>query len=284
LTETNEPDIRDEILRGIANRTVTARIIADDRGILAETAALKREAEALGLKIGHVLGEGSPVGPGDEIARYHGRPKQIAMAEERLIGLIAKPSGIATAARRFVEKAGRRPEIVSGAWKKMPWGQKDMIRRAVIAGGAKSRIAEVPFLYLDKNYVRMLGGVRPCLAAVAGLNGYLKVVQVQGEYGAIDREAVDAVALGADIIFIDTGSPEDLARTTDALRRAGLRDRVRIAFGGGVQLEDMESLKALDADLLDVGRPIIDAPLLDMRIEIIVEKAASPDQDGPGRD
>jgi nicotinate-nucleotide pyrophosphorylase (carboxylating) len=44
---------------------------------------------------------------------------------------------------------------------------------------------------------------------------------------------------------------------------------VQLAFGGGVTLENIEELKALDIDILDIGRPIVDAPMLDMRLEII---------------
>ena len=117
------PDIRDEIFRGVARRKVTVSIIADDEGIVAGTDAVKQAANELRLSIESLLDEGSPVGKGDEIGRFSGVPKQVAIAEERLIGLMAKPSGIATAARRFVEKAERRIEIVSGAWKKMPINQ-----------------------------------------------------------------------------------------------------------------------------------------------------------------
>ena len=116
----------------------------------------------------------------------------------------------------------------------------------------------------------MLGGVRQCLTAVAGLNGYLKVIQIRGEYNDIDLEAADAVENGADIVFIDTGRPGDLSCVVDKLRQLGWRNRVRIAFGGGIRLEDVASLKALDADILDIGRPIIDAPMLDMRLEVTV--------------
>jgi nicotinate-nucleotide pyrophosphorylase (carboxylating) len=272
-------DIRDDILSGVSDRTVTACVIADDEGLVVETRAVEDEAKALGLTLKHILNEGSRVKPGDEIVRLDGRPKQIVMCEERLIGMIAKPSGIATAARRFVDKAGQRPRIVSGAWKKMPWHQKEMIQRAVVGGGADCRIANAPFLYLDKNYVRMLGGVKRCLKAVADLNGYLKVVQLRGEYNEIGLEAMEAVGNGADIIFVDTGKPDDLELTVYKLREMGWRDRVKIAFGGGVQLEDVPSLKAMDADILDIGRPIIDAPLLDMRMEVIATRSPQKKRD-----
>jgi len=262
-------DTRDDILRNVAEKKVTASIIADDDGIVAETAVAEKKARDLGLTINRILAEGTNVKQGDEIARFTGNPKQVVMAEDQLIGLMAKPSGIATATRRFVEKAGTRPEIVSGAWKKMPRSQKDMIRRAVTVGGANCRISHDPFLYLDKNYIKMLGGIKESLQAVGDLNGYLRVVQLRGAYKEIALEACDAVEHGAGIIFIDSGRHHDVKRVTDRLNRSGWRDKVKIAFGGNVRLEDIEALKALDVDILDIGRQIIDAPLLDMRLEVV---------------
>ena len=129
-SENNVEDLRDRILSSVAGKRVTASIIADDSGIVVGTTLAKQEAEKLGLSLERILDEGSQVTKGDEIARFRGNPKQVVMAEELLIGLIAKPSGIATAARKAVEAAGGRPQIVCGAWKKMPWSLKDTIRRA----------------------------------------------------------------------------------------------------------------------------------------------------------
>ena len=53
----------------------------------------------------------------------------------------------------------------------------------------------------------------------------------------------------------------------------GLRNKVSIAFGGGVRLEQIDELKALGVDILDIGREIVDAPLLDMRVELVGTEA-----------
>jgi nicotinate-nucleotide pyrophosphorylase (carboxylating) len=262
-------DIRDEILLGVSEQNVTARILADGEGLVTGSQAAESRAKELGLTIKYMINEGSSVKSDDEITRLIGRPKQILMAEEQLIGLMAKPSGIATAARKFVDRAGERPRIVSGAWKKMPLDQKKTIQRAVVCGGANCRISNSPFLYLDKNYIRILGGIRSCLGAVAEFKDYLKVIQIWGEFSPIEIEAVEAAEHGADIIFIDTGNRDDLPLAIDKLKQIAARPRVRVAFGGNIQLEDVEALKTMDVDILDIGRSIIDAPLLDMRMEVM---------------
>lgn len=262
-------DVRDEILSKVEWKRVTAAISVDEEGIVSGIASAKEEASKLGLSVLRIVPEGSELRKGDEVIRFSGTPRQIVMAEEILIGLMAKPSGIATHADKFVKATGGRPKVVCGAWKKMPPSLKDMIREAVITGGALSRIEPHPFAYLDKNYVELLGGIKKSLETVAYLSNVSKVVQVRGRYQDIVSEACEAAESGAQIVFIDSGKPDDVRPIVERLKQLGLRDKVKIAFGGGVNLEAIGELKTLDIDILDIGRQIVDAPLLDMRLEII---------------
>lgn len=266
---TTEPDLRDEIFRTVDGRKITGVIIADDEGIVAETNRAADESKDMGLTLLGILPEGSEVRPGDEIARFSGSPRQVVSAEDVLIGVMAKPSGIATAARAFVTRADGRPEIVCGAWKKMPLSQKESIRRAVAVGGAQIRISRDPFVYLDKNYIRILGGIGKALQAASSMTDRRKVAQLKGRHKSVVEEACEAVEFGADILHIDTGNTEDVDRIVRELARQGLRNRVSIAFSGSVRLEVVDELKRLDVDILDIGRQIVDAPLLDMRLEVI---------------
>ena len=262
-------DPREHIFAGIADAQVTAAVRAAEAGFITAIDEAIASAEGLGMTVAFALEDGSAVSEDDEIIRVVGTPYQVALAEERLIGIIGKPSGITTATRRFVERADGRVRIVSGAWKKLPFSLKEMIRSAIIAGGAMPRIADWPFAYLDKNFVRMLGGPVRTLAAVDGLDGFTRIIQLGGETGTLAQDAVDAALAGADIIFIDTGHRPDVVRVADALRQEGVRDAVTLAFGGGIRLDDIAALAQLDLDIVDVGRPIVDAPLLDMRVTVL---------------
>ena len=100
------------------------------------------------------------------------------------------------------------------------------------------------------------------------MNGIVKVVQVRGRYWDIASEACEAAMAGAGIVFIDSGNPRDIESVSQRLRSLGLRNRVELAFGGGIKLEAIDLLKRMDVDILDIGRQIVDAPILDMRLEI----------------
>jgi nicotinate-nucleotide pyrophosphorylase (carboxylating) len=236
--------------------------------------AARDKAISLGLNIIRMAVEGQSVQKGDVIAKVSGNPKQIAVAEDQLIGLVAKPSGIATATRNCVDRAGPDIQIVCGAWKKMPVVLKQTIRDAIVTGGGYFRISNDPFIYLDKNYIQMLGGIKSSLRAVAHFTGFKKVVQIKGRQKDIALEACEAAELNADIIFVDSGQPGSLREIADLLIRKGFRDRVKIAFGGSVKIEDIDRFKDLPVDILEIGRQIVDAPLLDLKLEVVEIKEA----------
>lgn len=263
------PDLRDAIFQSIEGQVVTAVLRADDDGLIVGIPDFQNTADDLGLDVRFVIDDATYVSAGDKIAEFRGAPKQIAKAEERLIGMLAKPSGIATQTRKFVEAAGDDVRIVSGAWKKMPMVLKHVIRHAIRSAGADFRITRMNFVYLDKNFVRMLGGIRQTLVATSHIEDHEKVIQIKGDYDDITREAIEAAEAGAHIVFIDTGDIDDIDRVSAALKQADLRDKVILAYSGNIQLADIPALRKKDVDRIDIGRAIVDAPLLDMKIDVV---------------
>jgi nicotinate-nucleotide pyrophosphorylase (carboxylating) len=260
-------DLRDLLFADIRERRFVARICARAEGVLSGEDALREKGSDIGVTFLHLLPEGAPLNRGTVLAELSGTPKQIALCEESLIGLAAKYSGVATAAARARQTAGRL-RVVCGAWKKMPPDAKQALRKAITTGGMPTRLVDQNFVYLDKNYVRMLGGIRQTLAAAAGAGQRVKAIQLRGETGAIADEAVAAAEAGADILMVDTGSVEDARAVSAALNERGVRERVRIAYSGGILIEDLIELQWEDIDIVDIGRAVIDAPLLDMTLDV----------------
>lgn len=265
-----QTDIREIIFAGIGGRQFNAGIVVERNGVVAGIARLEAALAEAGIGAELLLVDGAEVKAGSVVGRIAGSARQIALAEEFAIGKLAKSSGIATAARRAVQLAGDEMKIVCGAWKKMPAEIKSIVREAVVCGGAAFRITDQPFLYLDKNFVRMLGGIEATLNAVASVRGKLKVIQLKGEFSSVAQEAITAVTHGADILMIDTGVLADFAAARRALEAMGLRQQVKLAFARGVRLENIPAMKGLGIDILDIGAEIVDAPLLDMKLDVSV--------------
>lgn len=260
-------DPRPLLFAGISNVIVRADVVAQEPGIIVGVEEAAKAATEVGAYVRHHIDEAERVDGGQTVLSIEGNPLSIALAEERLVGIMAKPSGIATAAASFVERAAGSIRVVSGAWKKLPFSQKSMVRAAVAAGGVEPRIADWPFVYLDKNFVSMLGGVVNTLSAVDShpeLMGYRRVIQVT----TVD-DALAAARAGAQTVFVDTGRLTDPSLISDALRSCGLRSGVELAFGGGLSIDDVDVLRSVDVDVIDVGRSIVDAPLLDMNLRVV---------------
>jgi nicotinate-nucleotide pyrophosphorylase (carboxylating) len=262
------PDIRYEIFRECLERSVTAVLIAEKGGVLSGMERASASMKSLGLNFFSEFRDSSFVNEGQEIARITGNPVQVAMAEECIIGVLSKSSGIATAAYGAREKMHPRCRVVSGGWKKMPMEIKDHIRKAALDGGIDVRISHKPFVYLDKNYVRILGGIKKTIQAVLPLEKSV-AIQVRGETDRIVNEAVEAAETGANVIMVDTGCREDAEDVIRALKEKDLRHRVRVAFAGNIVLEELESICELGLDAVDIGYSILDAPCLPMRFDVI---------------
>lgn len=258
-------DLRESIFSSLNGREFSAALAAEDCGVLAG----RQAAEALfceaDLTLYWIKADGDKLSSGDVIVKAHGSAHGIARLEERLPGCLCKPSGIATAARQAVRLADGKIRVVSGAWKKLPPELKGMVRSAAAVGGIASRIVDGPFVYLDKNYVRMLGGIAATLEAVRDLPG-AKVIQVRGEEASIYEETCRACAHQADVVMVDTGKRPDAMQ---ALAAARDYPGVKVAFAGKVRLEEIPELANLGLHILDIGAAILDAPLLDMKLDVL---------------
>ncbi|HBT48243.1 MAG TPA: nicotinate-nucleotide pyrophosphorylase [Peptococcaceae bacterium] len=261
-------DPRDFLFAPLAGNLFILEIIARQQGILAGTGKLQATAQELGLELEWIASEGMKLEKGTCICRARGDAWQIARAEEQLLGCIGKASGVATAAAEMVNRAQGRVRIVCGAWKKVPAEVRQDLRRAIATGGAGIRIVDEPFVYLDKNYVRMFGGIGLAVRRARALEGRVVVVQLRGEGAPLVEEAREAAGEGAHILMVDTGKYEDLVLVREVALKENFRERVKLAFGGGVKKEDLDGVIAAGADIVDVGRAIIDAPLLDFSLDV----------------
>jgi len=255
-------DVPQVLFGEMIQKVVRAEIVPTERGVVVGTEELEQHARALGLRITVYVHSGSEVQAGKRIALVTGNPVQVVRGEDILLGIISKVSGVATAAREAVRKAGSI-KVVCGGWKKMPLKLKQELRMALKMGGAHMRICTEPFIYLDKNYIRIFGSLPKAIDAARLLPGRAIVIQLRGDTGPIEEEALIAARYGSQVIMVDTGHLDDVRSVSRALQKRGLRRKVQLAFAGGIKLDDLEKLCHEDLDIVDIGRAILDAPLMD---------------------
>ncbi|MHC6181184.1 beta/alpha barrel domain-containing protein [Clostridium sp. JNZ X4-2] len=263
-------ELREYLFSDIKDYKWNFEIVSKQEGVFSGTDRLKQLADELKIEIKRVCPEGNKIRTGDCVFSGVGNAEQIIKAEEMLLGTIGKFSGITTAAYEFLKKAGDNIKIVCGAFKKVPGEIRKDIRQSIISGGIGVRITDKPFIYLDKNYVRLLGCVKEAVRKAREYDSSrIVVVQLRGEIDPIVQEAVQAVEAGAGIIMVDTGNIEDLKSVVNISEKNGWRENIKIAYAGGITLGDIKIIKDCGADIVDVGRAIIDAPILDFSLDVI---------------
>ncbi len=261
-------DIRNMIFKNIADREFRAILIPERDGCLSGAEEAQKLTEEIGGKLKLFLREGDSVKAGEPIGEVVATPKKIAICEEKIIGTLSKFSGVATAAQKAVRLSEGKIRIVSGSWKKMPPAIKDDIRRAIVTGGASFRISSTPMVYLDKNYIKMLGSIPAALETVRDCHDLTKVIQIKGKQFSIEEETVQAVENGCNILMVDTGNLEDVVRCSKVVEERGRRGQLQIAFAGGVKLDQIPEFLDYGIDMLCIGKEIVDAPLLDMKLDV----------------
>lgn len=260
----------EKVLGESGARLCTAVLRSREEGALAGIRFAEQAASALGIKAEWKREDGENIRKEEEIARFKSLPEPVLKFENLVIGLISKPSGIASAARRALHAGSGKIRLVCGGWKKHPFLIKELVREAVAAGGLGQRILDEPFLYLDKNYVRLFGGIGQTLRAVAA-DRTAKVIQVRGEYAPIAQEAREAIRCGARVVMVDTGSWEDLDEVLPVIKAVKPSSGVQVAFAGGIRIEDIPALVRKGVDILDIGATILDAPWLELSYDVVEE-------------
>ncbi|AET66313.1 nicotinate-nucleotide pyrophosphorylase [Desulfosporosinus orientis DSM 765] len=261
-------ELREFLFKPLQDRSYSFAIRARENGILSGAARMQELAMELGLEVISVAQEGALLVPGTPVFVARGDAEMVTRAEETLMGAIGKPSGVATAAADIVKKASP-VKVVCGAWKKISQATKGELRQAVMSSGAGLRMTEEPFVYLDKNYIRMFGGVAAAVGRAKLFDpDRLAVVQLRGEAQSIVEEARTAVEAGAGILMVDTGILADFKAVKAAAATDGWRKSVKLAFAGGVTPEELSNIVVLGPDIIDVGRAILDAPLLDFGLDV----------------
>lgn len=206
--------------------------------------------------------EGERADAGQALVLIEGTAWEISVAEDHVLGVLGFAGGIA---RRGAEIKAAAPDglrVVCGGWKKLPAALKPVLRAGLDVAGLSHRLLDGDFVYVGKNQVAMLGGVAAAVGAARDLrNGPVSVQIVDA------AQALAAVDAGAAVVMVDTGQLADLEAVSTALRARG--DDVLVAYAGGVDSTQLRRIAGLGADIVDIGRAVLDAPLWDLHLEVV---------------
>ena len=220
----------------------------------------KVSAGRLSIEFGSA--DGARVVPGEVLATVRGPVRDLLTAERTALNLLGHLSGIATAARRWVDAVEGTSAVIRDTRKTTP-GLRALEKYAVrMGGGANHRMSLSDAALVKDNHVAAAGGVTAAFELVRAAHPQLPI-EVEVDTVEQGRAVIDA---GADLVLLDNMAPDDM-RTVVAY---GHDRGVRLEASGGLTLERAAEVAATGVDFISVGALTHSAAVLDIGLDIVV--------------
>lgn len=214
-----------------------------------------------GLRVEELVPDGEGVPAGTTLYRVEGEARSILAAERTALNFVQRMAGIATMARKCVERLppGTTTRIVDT--RKTTPGLRVFERYAVKTGGASNhRDSLGAGVMIKDNHIAAVGSIGEAVARAKQSVPHTHRIEVEVD----SLEAVEAaLSAGADIIMLDNFEPDQLSVAVHKI--AG---RALVEVSGGITLDSIASFAAQGVDVLSVGALTHSARAADISLEL----------------
>jgi nicotinate-nucleotide pyrophosphorylase (carboxylating) len=248
-----------------AEMRAAARIVARERMVVAGLAVARAVFARVDpeVEFSESRRDGEEAMKGECLAGLRGSARAILAGERTALNFLQRMSGIATAARRYVDAARGAGVEIADTRKTVP-GLRAFDKYAVrIGGGVNHRAGLYDAILIKDNHWKLAGGVaeaiRRARRAIKGVTGG-RMIEI--EVGTIDevREALDA---GADELLLDNMDPK-----TRALAVEIAHGRAFLEISGGIRERDIAALSSLGVNRISVGALTHSVRAVDIALEL----------------
>jgi nicotinate-nucleotide pyrophosphorylase (carboxylating) len=202
--------------------------------------------------------DGDRLTPGESFGEVTGSARTLLIGERTALNFLQRLSGIATAARRFVDAAAGRIIILDT--RKTTPTLRALEKYAVAAGGATNhRIGLFDAVLIKDNHISLAGGVSRAVALVRDSCPDLRIEVEAQTLGEVDA----AVKAKADVILVDNMSIDEIRQAVSRVH-----GQAKIEISGGVSLDRIPQLATTGADFVSVGALTHSAAAADISFEI----------------
>ena len=206
--------------------------------------------------------DGDDCAVGETVVRVSGLGRALLTAERTALNFLQRMSGTATLTRRFVDAARGRTTILDT--RKTTPTLRALEKYAVRAGGGVNhRMALDDGILIKDNHIRLAGSIREVVHRVRGAS-HDTPIEVEAQSLA---DVGEAVAAGADVVLADN---MELADIQEAVRLT--RGRAKVEVSGGITLERVDDIAAVEPEYVSVGALTHSAPAIDFSFDLSPEK------------
>jgi nicotinate-nucleotide pyrophosphorylase (carboxylating) len=245
-----------------------AEIIVKEEGVVAGLEEISTFLKSLGFETDTSVSDGSEVEEDTVIMRIVGNARTMLSTERTILNLLTRMSGIATKTRRIIEKikdAGY--ETITACTRKVAPGLLYFDKKAVMLGGGDTHRLHLDDLVLIKdNHLAIVGDAGEAVKRARNAVSFSKKIEVEV---SSEKDALEAVEAGADIVMLDNFSPQKIKHVISLLEEKRLRENVLIEASGGINEENVIEYVATGVDVLSLGEITDSVRALDISLDVV---------------
>jgi nicotinate-nucleotide pyrophosphorylase (carboxylating) len=198
------------------------------------------------LTVEALVDDGSSVAAAARLWSVRGRARSILMGERVALNFVQRMSGVATAARSYVDAVPPECKARVTDTRKTTPGLRAFERYAVRAGGAYNHRDDLGAAVVIKdNHVAACGGVHAAIERARAAAPH--TAKIECEVDSLEQ-LDEALAAGADIVLLDNMATSTVA---EAVKRAA--GRAVLEVSGGITLARVAELARAGVDAISVG-------------------------------
>lgn len=248
----------------ITNKKIVAKIITRQVCIVAGIQFAKEIFTMNGCRVRILKKDHFHAKPNQTILEITGPARSILRCERTALNLLSRMSGIATATNelvKIVKSASPKTDVYST--RKTAPGLRFFDKEAVmIGGGKKHRVTLSDMIMIKDNHISSEGSLIELIKRAKKKSNTFEVeVDTQ-------QDAIMAATLGVPIIMLDNFTPQKISSTILALKKLGLRDKVRLEASGGINVKNIRKFAKTKVDMISVGSITNSAKAIDFSLEV----------------
>ena len=245
---------------------VVADFVARKSGVIAGIDMAIATLREVGITdIDVKLNDGDQVEPGSVLLTVRGDTRAILLAERTALNFLGHLGGIATLTNTWVKAIAGTGCVIRDTRKTTP-GMRLLEKAAVVAGGGSNhRLSLSDAALIKDNHIAAAGGV---VQAFAKVRAAFPEAFIEIEVDTLDQ-LKEVAAESPDLVLLDNMSPDECRTAVEFV--AG---RFKLEASGGISLENAKSYADSGVDYLAIGALTHSAPVLDIGLDMKLEKEA----------
>lgn len=221
--------------------------LAKDDGIICGTDIISLTYEVFGDNVFVELfkKDGEEIKKGDKIAKVDGKIRTLLSCERIILNLLQRMSGIATCTNKAVKLLDDSSIRICDTRKTIP-GLRLFEKYSVLCGGGfNHRIGLYDGVMLKDNHIAFAGGIKQAVELVRSKTGHMVKVEVETES---EKQILDAVEAGADIIMFDNRTPEEIKKFVELIPK-----HIVTEASGGIGFHNIADFKGCGVNYISMG-------------------------------